>query len=410
MIRIIQTGDIHGCFFPYDLLERKEATACLARISSYIREQRKKLGENLVLLDAGDLLQGQPSCYHSLSIDPKERLLAAEVLDNLGYDAMCIGNHDIETGHEVFDKLRKETHTTILAANIMRSSDGKPYFQPYKMIERGDVRIAVIGLCTTAIPYWLNERLWRGLTFEDPVESASRWIEHIEKKEEPDFIIGLFHTGWQGGIETDGACENAARRIAREVDGFDEICFGHDHIRYTGFEMNSSGNYLGCMNASSNAMFFNEIDLHPRKAKKNKPHGKYRIRVASTRIKKAADFPVDTEFMSAFQNKIDRAKKFFNTIIGKTAVRLSTRECSTGDCPLAALIHGIQMEVSGAQISLAAPLAYDITLDGDIRTGNIFNLYKYESTIYAMRMTGKEIRNYLEYSYDLWINTLLIIT
>ena len=95
IIKIIQTGDIHGCFFSYDFIKRKEATACLSRISSYIAGERLKLGDKLILLDLGDILQGHPTCYYSSFVNRSHTCLAARVLNHLGYDAVCIGNHDI---------------------------------------------------------------------------------------------------------------------------------------------------------------------------------------------------------------------------------------------------------------------------------------------------------------------------
>ena len=64
-IRIIQTSDVHGCFFPYDFISRKEKDGTLARVSTYVNRLREEYGKNLLLLDNGDILQGQPTCYYS---------------------------------------------------------------------------------------------------------------------------------------------------------------------------------------------------------------------------------------------------------------------------------------------------------------------------------------------------------
>ena len=107
---------------------------------------------------------------------------------------------------------------------------------------RDGVKIAVLGLLTPTIPSWLNESLWKGLAFEEMVKSARQWVKYIKEVEHADLILGLFHSGREGGITTDdGIEEDASERVAREVPGFDIIFFGHDHRQYNGWVNNSEG-------------------------------------------------------------------------------------------------------------------------------------------------------------------------
>ena len=190
-IRIVQTSDVHGCFFPYDFIDMQPATGSMARVASYVNKLRAEYGEKLLLLDNGDILQGQPTCYYCNFVKPEIPNVAASVTNYLGYDAQTIGNHDIETGHTVYDKWTDELSHPILGANIINTTTGKPYLQPYTVFERNGVRIAVIGMLTPAIPNWLNEHLWHGMRFEDITTSAKKWIKIIKEKEHPDIIIGL---------------------------------------------------------------------------------------------------------------------------------------------------------------------------------------------------------------------------
>ena len=103
-IKVIQTSDVHGSFFPYDFINRRGRKGSLARVSTYVNEMRKKYGKNVILLDNGDILQGQPTCYYCNFVKPTMPNLAASVINYLKYDAQTIGNHDIETGHPVYDK------------------------------------------------------------------------------------------------------------------------------------------------------------------------------------------------------------------------------------------------------------------------------------------------------------------
>ena len=135
-LRIIQTSDVHGCFFPYDFINRKPLEGTLARVSTYVSQLRKTYGNNLILVDNGDILQGQPSCYYCNFVKTDIPNVAASVINYLRYDAQTMGNHDVETGHAVYDKWIKEVNCPMLGANIIDTSTGQPYVKPYTIIER----------------------------------------------------------------------------------------------------------------------------------------------------------------------------------------------------------------------------------------------------------------------------------
>ena len=96
-LRVIETSDVHGCFFPYDFIDRRPLKGSLARVSTYVKQLRQQYGDNLLLLDNGDILQGQPTCYYCNYVKPKMENVAASVINYLKYDAETVGNHDIET-------------------------------------------------------------------------------------------------------------------------------------------------------------------------------------------------------------------------------------------------------------------------------------------------------------------------
>jgi len=400
-IRILQTSDVHGSFFPYDFITLKPAEGSMARVSSYVKKLRKTYGNNLLLFDNGDILQGQPTCYYCNYIKPSMPNVAASVINYMGYDAQTVGNHDIETGHAVYDKWINEVECPMLGANVISTSTGKPHLKPYEIFIRDGVRIAVIGMLTPAIPNWLNEQLWSGMRFDDMTESAKFWIEYIKTKEHPDVIVGLFHSGWEGGIKTDKYEENASLRIAKEVPGFDLILYGHDHKSHKEVVNNALGTTL-CLNPSSNAEFVCDasitityIDGHI--ASKNVEGGIVDIRQQ----------PIDNGFMERFKSDIDSVNTFVNRKIGTFKRSIYTRDSYFGNSAFCDFIHTIQLKITGADISFNAPLSFDTSIDaGDIHVSDMFNLYKYENQVYALRMTGKEIRDYLEMSYALWTNTM----
>ena len=126
-LRFIETSDVHGAFFPYDYIERRPMRGTMARVSTYVKKQRKHYGKNLVLLDNGDILQGQPTCYYTNYIETETSNIAADIINYLHYDAQTFGNHDIETGHAVYDKWIRDLNCPMLGANIIDLKSGKPY-------------------------------------------------------------------------------------------------------------------------------------------------------------------------------------------------------------------------------------------------------------------------------------------
>ena len=118
-----------------------------------------------------------------------------------------------------------------MGANIIDTKTGEPYVKPYISLNREGVKVAVLGLLTPAIPNWLTENLWSGLHFENMVTSARKWMKHILENEKPDVVIGVFHSGKDGGIVTPEYEEDASVRAAKEVPGFDLVLFGHAHTR-----------------------------------------------------------------------------------------------------------------------------------------------------------------------------------
>ena len=401
-LRIIETSDVHGSFFPYDFIARKPKSGSLSRVISYVNKLRDTYGENLILLDNGDILQGQPTCYFYNYINTSDTNIAADVINYMKYDAQTIGNHDIETGHAVYDKWIKEINCPVLGANIINEATGKPYAQPYTIIQRQGVKIAVIGLLTPAIPNWLTKKLWEGMRFDEMVRSAKYWVNHLQKEEKPDIIIGLFHSGKEGGIKTDEYEEDASLRIAQEVPGFDLILFGHDHTRNCDVVTNVEGKEVLCLDPSNNAIFIAdasiELTLKGKKVIDKQIIGN---------LVNIMDEPVDEEYMSYFKPHIDKINSFVNKKIGEAKESMYTRDSYFGSSSFTDYILNLELQITGADIAFNAPLSYDAVIEkGDIFMSDMFNLYRYENELYVMRLTGEEIRKHLEMSYDLWVNTM----
>ncbi len=401
-IRVIQTSDVHGCFFPYDFISRKPKSGTLARVCTYVNKLREQYGDRLLLLDNGDILQGQPTCYYCNFVKPEMPNVAAEVINYLRYDAQTIGNHDVETGHAVYDKWISEVKCPMLGANIIDTKTGLPYVKPYVVFERQGVKIAVLGMLTPAIPNWLGEQLWSGLRFEEMVSSCRKWVKYIQENEKPDVLIGLFHSGREGGIQTAEYDEDATTKVAEQVEGFDLILYGHDHVRYEGTVKNPSGRDVVLLDPSSNAVFVADAKISITKKGNKLIDKKTEGKVVDIRGEE-----IDQQFLQHFKPQMDSVSAFVDRKIGVFKNTIRTRDCYFGNAAFTDFIHDLQMKITGADISFNAPLSFDTSIEaGEVRVGDMFNLYRYENQICVLRMTGEEVRKHLELSYDRWVNTM----
>ena len=409
-LRVIETSDVHGSFFPYDFINRKPKAGTLARVSSYVNDLRKTYKDNVILLENGDILQGQPTCYYYNYVNTQARNVASDVVNYMKYDAQAFGNHDVETGHPVYDKWIKELNYPVLGAYIIDTKTGEPYVKPYIILNREGVKVAVLGLLTPAIPNWLTENLWSGLHFENMVTSARKWMKHILENEKPDVVIGVFHSGKDGGIVTPEYEEDASLRVAKDVPGFDLVLFGHDHTRCNETVTNVEGKPVICLDPANNALSVADAEITLTLNKK-KVNGKKQYVVTDKKVVgNLADVtkcPIDEEFMKAFEPQIAEINQYVGKQIGTFKNTIHSRESFFGSCAFNDFILNLQLEMTKADISFNAPLQFNSTINaGPVYVSDMFNLYKYENQLYVMRLTGEEIRKHLEMSYDLWVNTM----
>ena len=401
-LRFIETSDVHGSFFPYDFINRKPKQGSMARVSTYVNKLRKELGKNVILLENGDILQGQPTCYYYNFIDTESTNVAAEVINYMQYDAETFGNHDVETGHAVYDKWIREVKCPMLGANIIDTKTEKPYIAPYTILEREGVKIAVLGMLTPAIPNWLTEDIWSGLRFEEMVSCAKRWMDYLQEHEHPDVVVGLFHSGKDGGIVTDDYEEDASLRVAKEVPGFDIVFFGHDHTRHNSIITNCEGKSVVCLDPANNAMTVADATVELTLKK-----GKVIEKKTTGSLVDVVNEPLDEAFMEFFKPQMEKVNAFVNRPIGEFKNSIYTRDCFFGNSAFNDFILNLQLQITGADISFNAPLSFDASIKaGPVYVSDMFNLYKFENQLYVMRLTGEEIRRHLEMSYDMWVNTM----
>ncbi len=405
-LKIIETTDTHGSIFPFDFVRAKKVNYSLANIETYVKRQRADSNQTVVLLSDGDLIQGTPVVYYYNFVDTNGVHLYARVMNYMKYDAATVGNHDIEAGHKVYDKLVRQFNFPWMAANAVKEGTDIPYFKPYTILHKAGLKIAVLGLITPAIPNWLPPKIYSGMEFQDMIESAHKWVKIIKEKEKPDLLIGMFHAGvdYTYGGETADTYknENASLLVAQEVPGFDIVLVGHDHHGWNRWVTNTKGDSVLLMGGTHAARVFAAISAEITKEKDGALIKKF-----SGKLIQSKNFEPDSAFLSKFRKDFEAVKNYVMQPIGKFTRTISTRESLFGDSRFVDLIHTIQLDISKADISFAAPLSFDAEIKkGEVYVKDMFELYHYENFLYTMQLSGREIKNYLEYSYGRWFNTM----
>jgi len=406
---ILQTTDIHGNLFPFDYFSGQPADRGLAKIHTKILEYRSK-HKNVVLVDCGDLIQGTPLTYYFNHLHPEIQHPVIQAMNIMEYDAFAVGNHDIEQGRQIYQRCRNESDFPWLSANSLLEN-GSTFFDPYVVIERDGLKIGIIGLTTPAIPMWLNESLYAGITWQDMVSTAE--IYSNELRPHVDILIGIFHSGFD---ETDGMkktamlslpIDNASGLVAENVKGFDAIFGGHSHNLLPVEKITISpeekplqivsglwGNYLGIA----------EIIYR-------KENDGIEIISLSAWLDPVKDVEPSSEIME-LSDYHEFVMNYVFTGIGIAKDTLNAEFSRMKDTALVELINKAQMDYADVDISVAA--CFDTTLvilPGEISVKDVYSLYPYENFLYVMQLSGRQIKEFLEYSaryFQLSENQILI--
>ena len=405
---LLYTTDVHGACLHYDIRRAAPAQTSLANVCTYVKEQRAAHPDGVMLFDTGDFLQGQPSMYYYNFVDTTSTHVVPAVDNFMGYDAIGVGNHDIETGEAVYhDRLPQQFQMPWLCANAIDQRTGESMFQPYCILDRQGIKVAVLGMITPNIAAWLPKTLWQNLEFQDMVECAQHWVPIILQKEKPDVLVGLFHCGTDytvGGADMDTyKNENGAIPVATKVPGFDIILCGHDHQFKLTTVVNCEGDTVQVLDAQTAAAKVGRADIH---LTLNKQTGRYDKQI-TTSLADMKEYAPDPEFCDTFQPYVDAVNKYVDEPIGELSAPLYGEPGLYGPSEFLDFIHDVQLEATGADVSFTAILsAHDTLPAGPLTMRQLFTLYKYENLLFTVRMTGAEIQKYLEFGYDRQFNTM----
>ena len=410
-VTVCATTDVHGAYFDSLYVDNMANPTSLANVSSYLKGLRAS-GVQPILIDVGDNLQGDNAAYYFNYVATDVPHLMPRLMEYLGYDAVIVGNHDIETGHSVYDRITSELRVPYLAANAACDRDengvadmdedpknklvSDSYFLPYCIIDRGGVKVAVVGMTNANIKSWLSDSYWNGMDFQQIHDLAQGLIDKVIAKEHPQLVVLAIHSGTGTDLPDR---ENEALYLASTLEHVDLVLNGHDH-RPLAKEVENPAGSVVLLNEGMKAKYVGQADFTLRVK-----NGKLIERNVDYKLVPMDQYPVDSAYAATFRDDFLAVKDFATRPIGRVSDNIFLADALDGPSSYINLLHTVQLSASGADISFAAPLSNSgVVPKGVIEFQDLTSIYRFENTLYVVGMTGRQIKDYLEYSYDSWVS------
>ncbi|WP_339835967.1 bifunctional UDP-sugar hydrolase/5'-nucleotidase [Paenibacillus sp. FSL R7-0272] len=406
---ILFTSDLHGAIRPIHYNTNAYRHAGLALLASLIRQERERSPE-LLLIDNGDLLQGSPLASYAASHGSKAQTHPfIHVLNELGYDAAVMGNHEFNYGQELLRDAVEGSSFPWLSANIAElplvpegaaiPAFGEPYL--IKTLSSG-VKIALLGATTHYIPNWEHPKNIEGLHFMDAMDTIRTWVKYIREHEQPDVLVVSYHGGFECDLETGEPAErltgeNQAYAICREIDGIDVLLTGHQHRQLTG-EIHGVTVIQPGFNGSGLGQVSVQLQQSP-------DTGKWVVTEKKAKLQLLEDYPdlrPDPAVMKLTNELEASAQTWLDQPIGEVAGDgdlsiSSATQLRLQAHPFIDFVHQVQMEATGAQLSNTAMLSEEARGFGkQITVRDVLSNFIYPNTLTVLELSGKDIREALE--------------
>ena len=386
-IKILSTSDLHGYIYPYSYADGKETNDGLAKLSALIDSLRD---ENTILIDNGDVLEGSPFTFYHYQKYRNDINPVSRVMKMIGYDFINIGNHDFNYGAKaLFDHI-ETTGSLCLTANILYH--GKQLGPDYVIRERCGKRIAFFAVTTQFIPFWEEPQNIEGFEFPDAYETAKRIVAAIKEKEKTDYIVCIYHGGFEKDPQTGEALqedsgENEGYRMISQIEGIDILVAGHQHATFCGKAFHTAytepafhGSYLSCftIDTETGEILPELLDC---------------------------DAIPDQRVLDMCQERENEVQKWLDTPLGYTPKDLRNQDeyLSRFDkSQLATFINRIQLAVSGADLSGTAIFLRAKGFYHEITMRDVVSTYFFPNTFFVKKITGRILKEYLEKTACFW--------
>lgn len=395
-ITIIGTSDLHGAIYPMDYNTGAVSNVGLAKISTYVKSVRAA-NPNTMLVDAGDTIQGTPLVYYYNMIDKTTEYPMMKVMGAMGYDTWTLGNHEFNYGLETLNRViadAKKEGITVLSANTYNTADNSNFVNPYYIksftVNGRTIKVGILGLTTKTIPNWEDPAHYAGLQFNDLVTEAQKWVP-IVKAAGADVVIATIHSGIKGSSDT--IPENQIDEVAQQVSGIDAILCGHTHSAIAQrFFTNPDGKQVPVTEPKNGDGVFSQLTI-------NIDDNGNVTGVTTKNVSLTNDIAADPDILAIAQPYQDATLAYTNTVIGQSTGEFSGAGQLTGPTAIMELINKVQMNAASSQLSIAAPLSSSARIpQGDIKRQDIMGVYVYENFLFGVNMTGKQLKNWFEWS------------
>ncbi|GGR66290.1 2',3'-cyclic-nucleotide 2'-phosphodiesterase/3'-nucleotidase [Nocardioides luteus] len=425
-LTVIGTTDLHGNVFSWDYYKNAEfsnstgdeiGVAKVKTLIDAVREERH--GEPILTIDAGDTLQGTPLAYYYARIDPitgGPTHPMANAMNLVGYDAAALGNHEFNYGIDTLRKFEEQVNFPLLGANAVDPSTKLPVFPPYIIkdydLGRGRrLKVGVLGLTNPGIAIWDKANVEGKMEFPGLVEQAKIFVPEL-KKAGCDLVIISAHSGadTSSSYGDELPTENAATLVAEEVPGVDAILVGHAHREITErFVTNAeTGQKVLLTEPLYWGMRVSVMDLVVRR---EKGHGRPRwvLESATSQTLNSNTVDPDPKVVAAVQEQHDAVIAYVNSVVGTSAVEMLAARAVVEDVPIIDFVNYVQADAVKAAltgsdadlpvISIAAPFSRAASFPaGEVTVRDVAGLYIYDNTLMAVRITGAQLKDYLEFT------------
>ena len=420
---ILGTTDLHSHVFDWDYYsdkaysDAKGNSVGVARVATLIKQQRKAKGEGHVLLvDAGDIIQGTSLGYYFARVDPitsGSKHPMATAMNHMRYDAAALGNHEFNYGIDTLRKFEQQCHFPLLGANALDAKTLRPAFAPYTVKKirvpgAPDIKVGILGLTNPGIALWDKDNVSGKMVFPGLVEQAKKYVPRLRALG-CDVVFLTDHSGLDGSSSYGDELpyvENASNLVAEQVPGIDAILVGHTHVEVssytvkneeTGDDVLLSEPYCWGYRLS---VFDFELEL---------VRGQWKITSKTAQTLNPNTVDEDPEIKKLLEADHELVVKYVNTAVGTCTEDLSAAESCWKDVPIMDFIQQVQMDsvkagLSTADaalplISVAAPFSRTADIPkGSVTIKDIAGLYIYDNTLYGKKLTGAQLKDYLEYA------------
>ncbi|MBL0172851.1 MAG: 5'-nucleotidase C-terminal domain-containing protein [Gemmatimonadaceae bacterium] len=397
---VAATTDVHGRLRAWDYYANAaDPTRTLAGAATIVDSLRRANPGRVVLVDGGDLLQGNPLLFVAAKVNQPPVHPAIAAMNVMQYDAAVLGNHEFNYGVPLLKRAVSQAAFPFLAANV-RDAGGTPFVAPMTMITRrmprgGVVRIGIIGGTTPGSMVWDAENLRAArLTITDIIPAVRRSVADA-RRQRADVIVVLLHSGLNeeatyDTVATQLPSENVAARLPREIDGIDLVVYGHSHRELVDSTINGAllmqpRNWAASVAVASLTM--------------ERLRGRWHVaahRGQSVRVAGHAESPT---VLAATTASHQAAVAWVMAPAGRTTVAWRADSARVADMPVTDLVNEIMRRATGADLSATAAFSIDAGLDSGIITiAALSKLYPYENLLRAVKISGAQLRAYLEHS------------